>query len=180
MIEETKERLLAAAYQVLAGKGAAGLTLDAVAAKAGVSKGGVLYHFRTKDMLFEQMLLGVIATFQRELDELEAAESPSAGRFLRAYLRASMADLPEEEERMYSAIIGMLALDPGWARVYGPAVARWRERAVKDGLEPGLALGLMAAADGWGMWAAMGARVVQPELRAKALAAMLRVATVRE
>ena len=36
--------------------GAAALTLDAVAAEAGVSKGGVLYHFGSKRALIDGLL----------------------------------------------------------------------------------------------------------------------------
>lgn len=44
----TRARLLSAADQIAAESGAAGVSLDAVAARAGVSKGGLLYHFPTK------------------------------------------------------------------------------------------------------------------------------------
>src|SRR5699024_915071 len=45
---ETKEKLLDAFDALLDERGTAGATLDAVAAKAGVSKGGLLYHFGSK------------------------------------------------------------------------------------------------------------------------------------
>ncbi|HZB75928.1 MAG TPA: TetR family transcriptional regulator, partial [Solirubrobacteraceae bacterium] len=40
-----REALLDAAIRVIRRDGAQKLTLDAVAAEAGVSKGGILYHF---------------------------------------------------------------------------------------------------------------------------------------
>jgi AcrR family transcriptional regulator len=43
-----RERILEAAYTVAERSGAAALTLDAVAAEAKVSKGGLLYHFPSK------------------------------------------------------------------------------------------------------------------------------------
>ena len=42
---DTRRRLLDAATAVVRRDGARALTLDAVAAEAGVSKGGLLYHF---------------------------------------------------------------------------------------------------------------------------------------
>ena len=42
---DTRKRLLDAAAAVVRRDGAGALTLDAVAAEAGVSKGGLLYHF---------------------------------------------------------------------------------------------------------------------------------------
>ncbi|MCL4694718.1 MAG: TetR/AcrR family transcriptional regulator, partial [Candidatus Hydrogenedentes bacterium] len=47
--------LLDSAEAVVVEGGPSRLTLDAVAEKAGVSKGGLLYHFPTKDALVEAM-----------------------------------------------------------------------------------------------------------------------------
>jgi AcrR family transcriptional regulator len=51
--EETRTRLLDATRQILVERGAGQLTLDAVAELAGVSKGGLLYHFPSKSALIE-------------------------------------------------------------------------------------------------------------------------------
>jgi AcrR family transcriptional regulator len=55
-LRPARERLLDAAERVVAESGATHLTLDAVAKSAGVSKGGLLYHFPTKEALLEGML----------------------------------------------------------------------------------------------------------------------------
>ncbi|KSW29400.1 TetR/AcrR family transcriptional regulator [Cellulomonas sp. B6] len=52
----TRDRILDALQDVLLEDGPGGATLDAVAERAGVSKGGLLYHFRSKDDLFEGLL----------------------------------------------------------------------------------------------------------------------------
>lgn len=52
----TRDRLLNAFETLVVGVGSRGATLDAVAAEAGVSKGGLLYHFRSKDDLVNGML----------------------------------------------------------------------------------------------------------------------------
>ena len=51
-----KNLILDAAETVVLRVGAAHMTLDAVAEEAGVSKGGVLYHFPAKEALLECML----------------------------------------------------------------------------------------------------------------------------
>ncbi len=51
------DALLDAAEAVVARQGIANLTLDAVAAEVGMSKGGVLHHFPTKDRLVEAMVV---------------------------------------------------------------------------------------------------------------------------
>lgn len=51
-----RDRVLDAAEQLVASGGGANLTLDAVANSAGVSKGGLLYHFPNKDALLAAMI----------------------------------------------------------------------------------------------------------------------------
>ncbi len=52
----TRDRLLDAFESLLVEGGSRAATLDAVAAQAGVSKGGLLYHFHSKDELIVGML----------------------------------------------------------------------------------------------------------------------------
>jgi len=52
----TKNRLLEAAEAIVREQGARHLTLDAVAERCNLSKGGVLYHFPTKVALLQGML----------------------------------------------------------------------------------------------------------------------------
>ncbi|MCW2830039.1 MAG: TetR family transcriptional regulator [Aeromicrobium sp.] len=52
----TRDRLLDAFETLLVSAGSRSATLDAVAAEAKVSKGGLLYHFHSKDELVEGML----------------------------------------------------------------------------------------------------------------------------
>src|SRR5436305_12236613 len=52
----TRARLLAAARKVFAAKGYAGAAVDDVALEAGLTKGAVYAHFRTKEALFLALL----------------------------------------------------------------------------------------------------------------------------
>ena len=52
----TRDALLDAADHIVASRGVARLTLEEVAREAGVSKGGLLYHFKSKDALTEAMI----------------------------------------------------------------------------------------------------------------------------
>jgi AcrR family transcriptional regulator len=51
-----RDRILVAYEDLLIESGERGATLDAVAARAGVSKGGLLYHFGSKDALAEGLI----------------------------------------------------------------------------------------------------------------------------
>ncbi|MEQ8857551.1 MAG: TetR/AcrR family transcriptional regulator [Pseudomonadales bacterium] len=53
---DSRTRVLDAAAAIVARAGAAHLTMDAVAAEAGLSKGGLLYHYPSKNALLQGML----------------------------------------------------------------------------------------------------------------------------
>lgn len=81
---DSRERLLAAAKSLLADKGLGGLSVRAVAAKAGVNLGLVSYHFGGKDALVRESLQSVYEDFFAELSfqvgkEKDALDALRAG-----------------------------------------------------------------------------------------------------
>lgn len=52
----TCEGLIELAEEIVRGEGAAGLTIDALAKRAGISKGGVQYSFSSKDDLIRALI----------------------------------------------------------------------------------------------------------------------------
>jgi AcrR family transcriptional regulator len=64
---DSKEVILDAAESVVLEHGAAHMTLDAVAERAGISKGGLMYNFPTK----EALLVGMIRRLCEEGDKLD-------------------------------------------------------------------------------------------------------------
>src|SRR5215212_6184568 len=56
----SRERILDAAAELVREVGAGRLTLDAVAERAGLSKGGLLYNFPTKEALLQGMLERIV------------------------------------------------------------------------------------------------------------------------
>jgi AcrR family transcriptional regulator len=65
LADNARERIIDAAEQVVIEAGAGHLTLEAVALKAGVSRGGLLYHFPDKDAL----LRGMLDRLKKQVDE---------------------------------------------------------------------------------------------------------------
>src|SRR3954449_11619979 len=93
----TKDRLLDAAATVVHRDGAQALTLDAVAREAEVSKGGLLYHFKSKRELVEALVERWMAEFQKEPAEADPA-------FVRGYVKASAP--AGNELAMLAALLG--------------------------------------------------------------------------
>ena len=96
----TRAKLLEAASAVIRRDGAQGLTLDAVAAEAGVSKGGLLYHFASKRDLLDGLVERWLDEFQEDID----AAGPG---FVAGYVRASDGAKAEE-----AGLLAALVADP--------------------------------------------------------------------
>ena len=63
-ISITRQKILTAASQIVQCKGVAKLTLEAVAKEAGLSKGGLLYHFSNKEALIEGMIVRGVEDYE--------------------------------------------------------------------------------------------------------------------
>ena len=64
-----RNKILEAAFTVVAEQGAIRLTIDAVAAESGFSKGGVLYHFRSKNALLTGMLAHLVDAILNRIED---------------------------------------------------------------------------------------------------------------
>ena len=89
-----RDELLEAAVQLLAARGEAALTLEAVAKAAGTSKGLVLYHFVTKRRLLAEVADALLEETRAGLERL-AADYPEPDRRLEALVEALFEEPPE-------------------------------------------------------------------------------------
>ncbi len=147
----TRRTVLDAATRVVAAKGA-GVSIDTIARAAGVSKGGLLHHFRTRDELIlalaEDMLERFAAMVHAAVDPADRAE----GRLLRAYVRASFDAVREESSPAeHVAMVAAVATVPGVAELMRKDKQRWEEFFAADGLDPQRTLVIQRATDGAGI-----------------------------
>ncbi|GGM05730.1 TetR/AcrR family transcriptional regulator [Nakamurella endophytica] len=91
MAGDTRDRILRALRDLLAEGGTDAVTLDAVAARAGVSKGGLLYHFPSKSALYLGLLAAVRDTVVREMAEVTQRAGAARG-----FLEYSEPTAPDE------------------------------------------------------------------------------------
>src|SRR5919112_4767165 len=68
--KSSREKILDAAAELVSEIGAGRLTLDAVAERASLSKGGLLYNFPTKEALLQGMLERIIEVALVEKENL--------------------------------------------------------------------------------------------------------------
>ena len=90
------EKVLDATETLVARQGIGSLTMDAVAAEAGVSKGAVLHHFRSKDALVEAMASRKLLALQSEMARQKARISPDDPYALAGMARQAMAQYSDE------------------------------------------------------------------------------------
>jgi AcrR family transcriptional regulator len=158
---DTRAKLLDAASTVIRRDGPQALTLDAVAAEAGVSKGGLLYHFRSKRELLDGLVDRWMDDFQRDID----AES---GNFARRYVAANDGAHAEE--------VGMLAAlvaDPQVLAAVRDRHETWQDRVASEGGNPVDATVARLAADGLWLADLLGTAPPRGELREQVLARLL-------
>ncbi|QND68355.1 TetR/AcrR family transcriptional regulator [Mesorhizobium loti] len=105
----SREKILAAAADVARESGPGSLSLEAVASRAGVSKGGLLYNFPTKAKLMQGLVEGYLREFENALESArtnDKDENPLA-----VYIRLSANDC-EEKQPSASWIFSAIAEDP--------------------------------------------------------------------
>jgi AcrR family transcriptional regulator len=164
----TRERILDAAYLVAERSGVAALTLDAVAAEAAVSKGGLLYHFPSKEALLSAMVEGLCRTFGDLAAAAARADPEPLGRSARAYLAASAGDLWHSSRWM--ALVGALALNPELLDAWRADMLAGRAADEEEGADPAAAAIVRLAADGLWVWGVLGLPGPDRALKAKVLA----------
>lgn len=101
-----RRQLLEIAALLLAERGERALTLDAVARKAGVSKGGLLHHFPSRNELLEGLFDDLMSRFEERVGAFMSQDKTAHGRFSRAYLK-SIASLSKAEETESAALLNL-------------------------------------------------------------------------
>ena len=101
--EATREGLLDAAEDCFREQGLFRTSLEAIATRAGVTRGAVYWHFKNKDEVLEAVINRVSVPFFHGLDRVSRADGTTPLRDLRRMLCQSFADLVHDQ-RVRSAV----------------------------------------------------------------------------
>lgn len=147
--EQTRAELLEAATSVFSRLGPAA-SLDAVATAAGTSKGGLLHHFPTRDRLLVALVEHQAERFRRRVEAELDPDDTAPGRLTRAFVRATFADIAEQDGRAHeqAMLLGTLGSSPHLLQIVAADAQRWNERLRDDGLEWQRLVLILRAADG--------------------------------
>ena len=142
-----RERLLDCAEALISELGVQDLTLEGVAAAAGVTKGGLIYHFKTKD----DLLGALVERMMAQIGERSRARAAARGDTPRALLQALIDDtfdMPRKEKAVYTNLLAAISHYP---HLLGPARGLFADiygQLAKLGPHAGHAVALAAALDG--------------------------------
>ncbi|WP_428939518.1 TetR/AcrR family transcriptional regulator [Fontivita pretiosa] len=160
-----QDRLLDAAEQVVARDGVANLTLDAVAREAGVSKGGLLYHYPSKSALITAIVERLAQRCETDQQQALANEPPAPGAFTRAFIRAHSDPIDPRDVPVHSALLAAAGTNPQFMQPFRKRFAQWQARLEADGIDPAIAMIVRLAIDGLCLGPLLGIPVPQGELR---------------
>jgi AcrR family transcriptional regulator len=157
--------MLDAAEAVVVRQGIANLTLDAVAAEAKMSKGGLLHYFPSKDRLIESLVARCAECWRDGFNRACEAAPAGPGRMARALL-SHLADTQgwsEQCQRSSSAAFAALAQNPNLIEPMRATYGELRQRLAEDGLAPGVAETVLVAMDGLWLNRVLGLAPVDQE-----------------
>ncbi|MGJ3262299.1 MAG: TetR family transcriptional regulator [Salinarimonas sp.] len=166
-MESTRVRILRAALAIAQEAGS--VSLEAVAAKAGVSKGGLLYHFPTKAALLRGLVEEQLARFEAALGTEAAASRHDGviGAYIETFVTQRLCATPPSAGMLPALIEDPAILEP----------VRLRERGFLDAIranaaDPDEATIAYLALHGLALTRLLGIDVVGEEERAAILARM--------
>ena len=145
-----KNKILEAAIEAIIDEGVDGLTLDEVARRAQVSKGGLLHHYSSKQNLQLALYEHLLADLEHSIAELMDENPHTLARFSLAYFDVVCNPLTPDYDKKRGVFFALFAVQPELAERW----ANWlQERMVEHAAtdDHAMARVLRLAADG--LWA---------------------------
>ncbi len=163
----TTDLLVDAAERVVGRGGGGALTFDAVAEEAGVSKGAVLHHFRTKDALLIAMIERLAA--REASPALEGA--PDAAAAVRAHVER-VTQTPGDRDPIAPTLLAAVARDIDLLAPLKASAGAVIEGLTRAGLPAERAALLHFALDGLWISELLGTSPLTPAEREQLIAAL--------
>lgn len=131
--EEKRQLILKHTQQLILEQGFDALTIDRVIEHAGISKGGFLYHFPSRDSLIEALGAYNIQSFYEQL-RAYAEEDDGKGKWCRSYIKASFDDL-KQNKSLFVGIMANSVLKDCESSTTDEYTEKMNERLAQDGVD---------------------------------------------
>jgi len=144
---DTRQRILRAAAKIINTTGVLALTLEAVAKEAKISKGGLLYHFPSKDALMKGMNDYLTQSFIDGVKRAANEDSCEKGRWTRAYTTVTFTHLASDFD-INVAFLAAAATDPGMLKAMSQHLHGLQSHIANDNIDPVVSTTIRLAVDG--------------------------------
>lgn len=162
--KDSKDKIIEAVYELVRNDGIAKMTMESVADKAGMSKGGLFYHFPTKEILIEAMLKQLFDQFDNQLSE-EHENDKLPGGTTRSYLKTTFLKYDKEENEFVVALLAALVHNPNLLKPAKEHYQNWQNQLENDQIDPVISTIVRLATDGLWFSELFGLAPIQSELR---------------
>ncbi|MBP1968323.1 AcrR family transcriptional regulator [Virgibacillus natechei] len=142
-----KIEILTAASKVVSEKGIFNLTLEAAAVEAGISKGGLLYHFPSKEALVEGMVEHLTNNYREKIEYNADIDPEERGQWLRAYINVTFNQTYQNKD-MNAGLLAAKAVNSNLLDPMRELYTDWQSEIENDGLDPVKATIIRLAVDG--------------------------------
>ena len=150
-----RDAILDAAEDLIVERGAAGASLDKVAARAGVSKGGLLHHFPSKNALAQALIQRVAESF----DDVRAEERGEGPLDAELIIRTHISwwnRVDSKRRRLYTSLLVATAHDPALVAPLALECQKELRNYEEAGIPPGRVSVIMMALHGLWMTELLG------------------------
>ncbi|WP_413354598.1 TetR/AcrR family transcriptional regulator [Microbacterium sp. 1P06AB] len=173
MRPSNRTSILDAAVAVIESDGITAVTFDSVAAAADLTRGGIIYHFRSRDELIAALHEHLASTWERQLVETcgKPASDATPRERLIAYVRVTANAASRAELQMLINSHGTDHFAP-----WGAVLSRWTPQRDTLGTTPEADAEWMAllAADGLWISDAVNEQALTPDQRARVAEVIVR------
>lgn len=125
--EIVRSKLIECAARIITEQGPNAVTIQTVADAAGVTKGGLLHHFKNKNQLSEAVSKYFIDQLDAEISKLMAEDPVEYGRFTRAYINSVWKDVASGQEEQWISFVFYALSNPQLKSMYN----EWMEEKQK-------------------------------------------------
>lgn len=134
--KDKKKSILIAAADIVKEQGVAKLTLEAVAKKADLSKGGLLYHYSSKEALIIGMIQDWTYNYFNSIESLVKNNTESkVSSWTNAYIKSTLSDL-DNDKRLSSALLAAMFTNPSLLEEYKKEYNILLGKLMSDDIDP--------------------------------------------
>jgi len=155
----TRDNIIDAAMAIVRDAGVGRLTLDEAARVAGMSKGGVLYHFKGKDDLIRGMVQRMIDQCEQITRAYYEVEPDGPYRWTRTMVKSCFDPNGPANDPVGGALLAAVTVNPLLMAPIHAMYALWQERLKSDSPDIARAALVSSAMDGLYFQRLMGIRM---------------------